>query len=66
MNGSWRQDSDSGPSGSLSHFGTCFSVPGMATGMMEPGATEPALPKEVPSPGAWRSTTVTRCPSRCK
>ena len=40
-------------------------MPGIATGSTAVGESDPALPKEVASPGAFRSTSVTESPLRC-
>src|SRR5215203_3094259 len=56
----------SGPIGSVSQRGTLRIVPGIDIGTTEEPLRQPALPKEVPSPGLPGSTRTTSWPSRCR
>src|SRR6187200_2693813 len=56
----------SGPIGSVSQRGTFLIVPGIDIGTTEEPLRQPALPKEVPSPGLPGSTRTTSWPLRCR
>ena len=53
---------DSGPSGSSSHFGALRRIPGEASGRISVKAKAPALPADAPAAGPIRSSTVTASP----
>jgi hypothetical protein len=48
-----------GDFGSMIIFGNCFHSPGVELGQIEPMAIDPALPNEVPVPGARGSIKLT-------
>src|SRR6516165_10017783 len=55
-----------GPAGSVSQPGTLAIVPGIDIGTTDEPLKHPALPNDVPSPGAFGSSNTTSCPLRSK